>query len=432
MKRRALILTAIIMSVTGAMWTQTRAADEPAKWDDGQKLGELSKASQSLYKKISASLVRVKIESSVGGGAPAHLIKEFEEWRQKQGAGPGRRERAERAERGERPDRRAEPSPAVTSMPARPVGAGPAAFRKFLEQKLKDAPDAESQARIRAVLARMENAGGRGGGGLGAVQSIETTGVVIDDQGHTLVAWGFGASAARENAAIRVTTSDGTEVGAKYVGAHIGRGMAVIKLDSPGIAIPLTLADGRPAGGEMLMCMNARQGSLGWIAAPGQNPARAHPVSHRATDERFPVFGSDERGGTYLFNTSGELAAVGMERYAVPIEVFKDDIKWIIKNGRDISPRRLGVKYDPVSPDMRKSLPALADKPAVLVKEVAPNSPADKAGLKKGDILVTIDDVSVALFPQIQVDLASRHGTVVMGIIRGGQEKTLDMPLGEK
>jgi S1-C subfamily serine protease len=423
MKRRTLILTAILTALTGATFVQTRAADEPDTWQqESRKLDELSRASQSLYKKVSASLVRVKVENALTSQAPANLIKEFEEWRVRQGAArrerPERAERTERPDRAERPDRRNDVAPAVTTMPNRPVGAGLPAFRKFLEQKLKDAPDAESQQRIRALLARLENRG------LNAERAAfnETIGVVIDDQGHTLIAWGGPGFSVRENSAVfHVTTSDGTEIAAKYVGAHTGRGLAVIKLDSPGIASPLGFAEGRPEGGEMLMCMNARQGSLGWIAAPGAQPNHAHAVSRRATDERFPVFGSDERGATYLFNTSGQLAAVGTERYAVPVEVIKADLQWIIKNGKDITPRRLGVKYDPVSPDMRRSLPSLADKPAVLVKEVAPNSPADKAGLKKGDILITIDDVSVALFPQIQTDLATRHGTVTVGIHRGGQ-----------
>ena len=295
------------------------------------------------------------------------------------------------------------------------------AFRRFLEQKLKELPDSETQARIREALARLEAMR------TGQTAANDAWGVVVDEQGDVLVAWGW----VRENpgGTYRVVTADGTELSAKYVGANNGCGIAVLKLDSPGAAKPLEFAVEHPAAGELLMCLSARQGAVGWVTAPGAGFGAENKPDG---DGRFAIFAGDGHGPTYLFNTQGQLTALGMDHFALPIGAVKAEVEWIIDNKKDIAPRRLGVKYDPLLPAVRRALPALGDRAAVLVKEVAAGSPADKAGLKKGDVVVTIDDISIALLPRIQFDLAMRSGTVAVSIFRGGKEMSLDMPLDDE
>ena len=89
------------------------------------------------------------------------------------------------------------------------------------------------------------------------------------------------------------------------------------------------------------------------------------------------------------------------------------------------------IKCDPVLPEARKNLPALGNRPAVVIREIAPGSLAEKAGLKKTDIIVTINGHGTWETGSIQRDLESRSGTLPIVIIRDNKETTLDLQLAE-
>jgi S1-C subfamily serine protease len=247
----------------------------------------------------------------------------------------------------------------------------------------------------------------------------EMVGIVIDAEGHALVLGAWARDAAP--VFLRVTAPDGSESNARYVGAHPGRGLAVIKLDSNGVAPPLPVAEDAPEPGELLMCLNGNNGAVSWISSPGSSTKNGGDAN------RFPVAGGE--GATYLFNTQGQLAALGFERFALPMNALDSDIKWIIANHKDIAPRQLGVKYAPVTPLLRRGVRLLGNRPAVVVQEVTPGSPAEKAGLKKNDIVVTIDRRPIWQIAQIQWDIATRTDSVPIGIIRDQKETSLDIPL---
>ncbi|MCL2647593.1 MAG: PDZ domain-containing protein, partial [Phycisphaerales bacterium] len=106
---------------------------------------------------------------------------------------------------------------------------------------------------------------------------------------------------------------------------------------------------------------------------------------------------------------------------------------WIIANNKDIQPRRMGVKYDPLTPKMRAETPGLGNRPAVVVREVQAGSPAEKAGLKKNDIVVTIGGKPIWQMSAIQRDLSLQTGGagVPMEIFREGTEMTIELQFGE-
>ncbi len=92
------------------------------------------------------------------------------------------------------------------------------------------------------------------------------------------------------------------------------------------------------------MCMTANTGGTGWIAAPTGRSRKG------AADSRFAVFGGEGQGPTYLFNTKGQLAAIGFERFALPIDALANDIRWIVENKKDVAPRQLGVRVHARAP----------------------------------------------------------------------------------
>ncbi|HUO06832.1 MAG TPA: PDZ domain-containing protein [Phycisphaerae bacterium] len=419
--RRIVSICAIALSV--AVVSVVRAAGEGAAASatgGTEALEQFSKASQALYSKVSGSLIRVRIDQGFQSMLTQAQRREFMEWVRSQPADgatpqpdntdnpPASTPREQRrAARTEKFADIAGTQPSAAAVPARPMLQ---LFRRFLEQKLKESQeDVGALNRWRYIQSRLQQ------------PIAEMTGVVIDNEGDAIVLGNW----LRDGApiSIRVTAPDGTELNAKYVGGHPMRGVAVIKLESPGAALPMLLADGNTAPGELLMCIGVNSGGIGFIVTPGPSQKRNN------AEQRFPIFSNDEHGPTFIVNTRGQLAAIGTDRFALPMSYLKHDIQWIIENKKDVAPRQLGVRYSPVPPALRKSARLLANRPAVIVDDVAAGSPAERAGLQKNDIVLTIDHRPIWQMPQIQWDIATETAPVPIGILRDNKEMTLSMPL---
>lgn len=89
---------------------------------------------------------------------------------------------------------------------------------------------------------------------------------------------------------------------------------------------------------------------------------------------------------TAIFSRSGGHMGIG---FAIPINMAKTIIDQLIKNGSVVR-GYLGVKIQPITTDLAASF-GLKGKNGILIAQVEPNSPADKAGLKQGDVIMSLD-----------------------------------------
>ena len=146
--------------------------------------------------------------------------------------------------------------------------------------------------------------------------------------------------------------------------------------------------------------------------------------------------------GGPLFNMAGEVIGINSQIYsrtggymglsfAVPIDVamkVKDDLQ---KYGK-VSRGRLGVTIQGVSQDLADSF-GLKKAQGALVSAIEPKSPADKAGIKPGDVILAVDGRAV----ENSIDLPriigeSRPGTAVnLKVWRQGETRELRASLGE-
>lgn len=465
LRNKTLALVSAAALAAGILSPLSFAADSPVvpttHAGDTEPLKQLSKASQALYGKVSAGMIRVKVDVNPFAGLPDTFRKEFDEWvKQQSPEGPGgpppsgdkkkeRPERADRPERSDRPERPRErtsietPAPLpdssksdvrrpkwgdgnsgspVATQPGRSVNPGNSPgnprtgrdlmFRRFIEERVKNA-NPENAPKWKMLGMRLEMTR--------LSQSGDARAVVIDPDGHAVLLGGA-IREGQKDIPLKALAPDDSELNVKIVGALVPRGLAIVKLEKTAAATALKTADSRPAPGELLMSIAAGTGAASWIVVPHREAKR--------TEERFAIPG-DERGPTFLFNTDGELSAIGFDRYALPISSIQKDLQWIIENNQDIVPKQLGVKYEPIMPNspVRTANSSLGSRPAVLVQEIVKDSPADKAGLLKGDIIVNIDKKPIWMLPQILADLSTRTGNAPIGIIRNNAEMTLELPL---
>ncbi|RMH04353.1 MAG: PDZ domain-containing protein, partial [Nitrospirae bacterium] len=129
-----------------------------------------------------------------------------------------------------------------------------------------------------------------------------------------------------------------------------------------------------------------------------------------------------------IFSRSGGYMGIG---FAIPSNMAKTVTQSLIKYGKVVR-GWLGVSIQEVTPELAKRFDA-PDTKGALVSDVVKESPADHAGLKRGDIIRTYDGREVQNPTKLRSLVAETHpGTRVdITVFRDGQEKTLSVKIGE-
>ena len=132
---------------------------------------------------------------------------------------------------------------------------------------------------------------------------------------------------------------------------------------------------------------------------------------------------------TSIFSRSGGNEGIG---FAVPSNLARSAMESILKNGRVVR-GFLGIRMQDVDESLAKGL-KFPGESGVAVTEVTEGSPAAKAGLKRGDVVVEVDGRKV----ETSRDLLLRVGALTPGtkvnvkVARDGDEKSLVVELGER
>jgi serine protease Do len=129
---------------------------------------------------------------------------------------------------------------------------------------------------------------------------------------------------------------------------------------------------------------------------------------------------------TAIYSQSGGSVGIG---FATPSNIVARVVATGEKGGRIVRPW-LGISMQRVTPDLATGL-NLPRPAGLVVKDVFPDGPGDRAGLKRNDVIVglrgqTIDDEASLRFRLATLSVGE---TVPVHIIRGGKEMTLQVPL---
>jgi serine protease Do len=131
---------------------------------------------------------------------------------------------------------------------------------------------------------------------------------------------------------------------------------------------------------------------------------------------------------TAIFSRSGGNIGIG---FAIPIDLVRPLITQLKDTGR-VTRGWLGVVIQEVTPELAKSF-GLEEPTGALVAEVTKDSPADTAGLERGDIITVFNGTTVTDSHELPVLVAQTPvgETVSVTVLRSGEEKTVTVNLGE-
>jgi serine protease Do len=265
------------------------------------------------------------------------------------------------------------------------------------------------------------------------------SGFIISADGYVLT----NAHVVSEADEVIVKLSDKREFKAKIVGFDRRTDVALLKIDANGlprvnIGDPNQLkvgewvaAIGSPFGLENTM-------TAGIVSAKGRALPQENFVPFIQTDVAI----NPGNSGGPLFNLKGEVVGINSQIYSrsggsmglsfsIPIDVAMD-IANQLKAGGKISRGWLGIAIQEMSKELAESF-ALKNTAGALIAGIEKSSPAEKAGLEPGDVIVKFDGKVIASSNDLpRVVAATKPGkTVQAEIMRKGSLKTISVTVGD-
>ncbi len=270
-------------------------------------------------------------------------------------------------------------------------------------------------------------------------QQAQGSGFIISSDGYLLT----NAHVVSNGDDITVQMTDKREFKAKLIGADRRTDVAVLKIDATDLP---TVKIGNPENvqvGEWVAAIGSPFGfentiSAGIVGAKGRSlPAETY-VPYLQTD----VAVNPGNSGGPLFNLNGEVIGINSQIYsrtggymglsfAIPIDIAMDVAQQLRTTGK-VTRGRLGVQIQGLTADLAKSF-GLDHPNGALVANVEKNSPAQKAGLESGDVILQYNDKQIVDSSDLPVVVAkTKPGSQAkLKIWRKGEQREIPITVGE-
>ena len=283
------------------------------------------------------------------------------------------------------------------------------------------------------------------------------SGVIIDTQGFILTNEHVVADADK----ISVTLSDGRELTGEVKGKDPRSDLAVVKIDAKGLPAATLGDSGSVRTGQWAVALGNPFGLMGSgpsVRAMGSEPTLTVGVVS-ALNRQLPRTSRDDRdysgliqtdaainpgnSGGPLLNLQGEVVGINVAiltssrgyegiGFAIPINKAKSILDSLIQ-GRKVIYGWLGIQIQDITDDVAEYY-SLKNTQGVLVYQVLPDSPAEKAGMKDGDILKAYDGQPIEHSRQLidRVSSTPAGHKVAVEILREGKPQSLKIEIGER
>ena len=259
------------------------------------------------------------------------------------------------------------------------------------------------------------------------------SGVIVnaDDKGGYVLTNDHVVNGSRD---IQISFADGRVIPAKVVGTDPESDLAVLRIEGKGLT-PITLGQSEKAQvGDVVLAIGDPFGvgqtvTMGIVSALGRNRLGVNRYENFIQTDA--AINPGNSGGA-LVDINGNLIGINSVIYsrtggslgigfAIPVSMAKDVMEQIIAEG-SVTRGYIGISPQDITPELAESLKLTIARGA-LVAEVVRSSPADKAGVKAGDVITAIDGKGI------------QDSVAAMAVIAGlkpGQDAKFQLTRSEK
>jgi Do/DeqQ family serine protease len=291
-------------------------------------------------------------------------------------------------------------------------------FRRFFGDRFRGGPD--TQDRVQQ--------------GLGSGVVVRADGIILTN--HHVV------DGAEE---IRAEFSDGRVLEAKLAGSDAPSDLAVLQVKASNLpSLPLGNSDAVRVGDVALAIGNplgiGQTVTAGIISAKGRSTGLSDGSFEDFLQTDAPI--NQGNSGGALVNTAGELIGINSQilsptgsnigiGFAIPANMAKDVMSQLLEHGK-VRRGQLGVIIQQITPDLASAF-KLKDTRGVLVSDVSPNSPAQRAGMQRGDVITKVNGQAVETPNELRnrIATAGPGAEITITVWRNGEERQIKATLAE-
>jgi Do/DeqQ family serine protease len=244
---------------------------------------------------------------------------------------------------------------------------------------------------------------------------------------------------------IKVDLNDNRTLDAKVVGSDPPSDLAVLKIDATNLPV-LALGDSdKVRVGDVVLAIGNPLGigqtvTMGIISAKGRQTGLSSGSFEDFLQTDAPI--NQGNSGGALVSTNSELIGINSQilspsggsigiGFAIPSNMARTITDTLVKTGK-VRRGQLGVTVVRTNSDPAKSL-GVKETKGVVVYQVQPGSAAERAGLRKGDVITSFNGAEVT-DPNVfrnQVASTAPGTDIALVILRGGSEQRITVKLGE-
>ncbi|WP_296002206.1 Do family serine endopeptidase [Rugamonas sp.] len=244
---------------------------------------------------------------------------------------------------------------------------------------------------------------------------------------------------------IEVVLADGRKAAAKVVGTDPETDLAVIKVALAKLPVIVLGQAEQARVGDVVLAIGNPFGvgqtvTMGIISALGRNNLHINHFENFIQTDAAINFGNS---GGALIDTNGNLLGINSAIYsqsggsvgigfAIPVSTAKAVMEEIIQTGHVVR-GWIGVESQEITPELAQSF-GLSKQSGAIIAGIVRNGPADRAGLRPGDILLSVEGKPVA-DTNAMLNLIAQlppGGKAKMTVLRKNGESTFDVTVGKR
>jgi serine protease Do/serine protease DegQ len=248
---------------------------------------------------------------------------------------------------------------------------------------------------------------------------------------------------------LTVVMSDGRKFTAKVVGADPKTDIAVVKIDATGLpAVTFADSDKLRVGDVVFAVGNplavGETVTMGIVSAKSRNVGILQEVDGYEDFIQTDAAINMGNSGGALVDAKGRFvginsAIVSPSRgnigigFAVPVNMAASIMKSLIETGT-VTRGYLGVGAEPITPEMAETVHLPKDSKGVIVDDLTVDGPAERAGLKRGDVILSVNGRTIESQDDLRLTISEMApGTpATLDVSRDGKALTIKVVLGQK